>query len=273
MIRLSGITTRVGSRPGALAASAVLLAACAASPRESDTMQDPAPAAGAAAAAAGATNSTPAAAKPGADGWTALFDGTDLRAWRGYRSERPPASWRVQDGTLAFVKDSAGRGDLVSREQYGDFELELEWRISPGGNSGIFYRGTEEGRSIYETAPEMQVLDNTRHVDGRNPLTSAGANYALHAPVRDVTRPVGEWNQVRLVARGPHVEHWLNGVKVVEYEQGSADWQARVAASKFAPLPGYGRQLRGHIVLQDHDDAVWYRNVRVRRLDAPAPAR
>jgi hypothetical protein len=194
---------------------------------------------------------------------------------RGAASARtpPPSSWRIEDGTLAFVKDSAGRGDLVSREQYGDFELELEWRISPGGNSGIFYRGTEDGASIYETAAEMQVLDNARHADGKFPSHTAGANYDLYVPTEDATRPVGEWNQVRLVARGPHVEHWLNGVKVVEYEQGSPEWQARVAKSKFATMVGYGKHMRGHIVLQDHDDAVWCRNIRLRPLDASASAR
>jgi hypothetical protein len=110
----------------------------------------------------------------------------------------------------------------------------------------------------------MQVLDNAKHADGKNPLTSAGSNYAVHAPVRDVTKPVGEWNAMRLVVRGNHVEHWLNGVKLLEYELGSTDWQARVKASKFATLPGYGRARRGHLVLQDHGDVVAFRNLRIR---------
>src|SRR5690606_30324656 len=107
---------------------------------------------------------------------------------------------------------------------------------------------------------------NAGHPDGRNPLTSAGANYALHAPVRDVTRPPGEWNDVRLVVDGAHVEHWLNGEKVVEYELWSEDWEARVAASKFASLPHYGRARRGHIALQDHGDLVAYRSIMIRPL-------
>jgi hypothetical protein len=112
----------------------------------------------------------------------------------------------------------------------------------------------------------MQVVDNVRHRDGKNPLTSAGSNYALHAPVRDVTRPVGEWNDVGLVVKSPHVEHWLNGVKIVEYELWSPDWEARVKASKFSTMPGYGRAKRGHIALQDHGDRVWYRHIKIRPM-------
>ncbi|MCR4342259.1 MAG: DUF1080 domain-containing protein [Gemmatimonadaceae bacterium] len=203
------------------------------------------------------------------DGWTALFDGSGLDHWRGYHREDLPSGWRVEDSVLAFVPGADG-GDIVSRDQYGDFELTLEWRISEGGNSGIFYRAAEQRDNVWETGPEMQVLDNARHVDGRSPLTSAGANYGLYAPAEDVTRPPGEWNEVRIVARGAHVEHWLNGRKLLEYEQGSPEWQERVRQSKFATMPDYGRQLRGYIALQDHGDRVWYRNIRIRRLGEPA---
>lgn len=217
---------------------------------------------------------------PGADGsaavdaapadtseWIVLFDGSgNLDAWRGYRREGLPAAWQVQDGTLAFVPGTDDGGDIITREQFGDFELALEWRISPGGNSGIFYRALETADYIFETGAEMQVLDNAGHADGQSPLTSAGSNFGLYPASRDVTRPVGEWNEARIVARGPHVEHWLNGVKLLEYEQGSDEWKARVARSKFAAWPGYGTAMRGHIGLQDHGDTVWFRNIRVRRL-------
>lgn len=113
----------------------------------------------------------------------------------------------------------------------------------------------------------MQVLDNAEHVDGRNPKTSAGSNYALHAPPRDVTQPVGLYNQVRIVVDGPHVEHWLNGEKVVEYELWSQEWEKQVAGSKFASMPDYGREKTGRIALQDHGDKVWFRNIKIRRLD------
>jgi hypothetical protein len=197
-----------------------------------------------------------------AAGWRLLFDGTTLSGWRGYRSPAP-AGWSAADGALARTGPG---GDLMTTDEFGDFELQLEWKVGPAGNSGIIYRVATGPERTYETGPEMQVLDNAKHADGKNPITSAGSNYALHAPVRDVTRPVGEWNAVRLVVRGAHVEHWLNGVKLLEYELWSPDWDARVKASKFATMPGYGRAKRGHIALQDHNDPVWYRNIRIRPL-------
>ncbi len=209
------------------------------------------------------------AAAPAADdtaGWIVLFDGSSLDAWRGYQRTDVPAAWQVQDGALAFTPGAGAGGDIVTREQFDDFELVLEWRIAPGGNSGIFYRGSETADYIYETAAEMQVLDNAGHADGRSPLTAAGSNFGLYAAGSDATRPVGQWNEARIVARGPHVEHWLNGVRLLEYEQGSEEWKARVADSKFAAWPDYGTAMRGHIGLQDHGNPVWYRNIRIRPL-------
>jgi 3-keto-disaccharide hydrolase len=198
-----------------------------------------------------------------AEGWRLLFDGRTLSGWRGYRSPSTPENWKVVDGTLFRAQ---GGGDIMTVDQFGDFELRLEWRISKNGNSGIMFRVTGEGDEPWWTGPEMQVLDNGGHPDGKDPLTSAGSNYALHAPVSDVTRPVGEWNDVRIVVKDAHVEHWLNGVKVVEYELWSPDWESRVRSTKFASNPQYGRARSGHIVLQDHGDAVWYRNIRIKPL-------
>jgi hypothetical protein len=202
-----------------------------------------------------------------ADGWRLLFDGRTTRGWRNYRSDSLSAGWQVVDGALTRV---AQAGDIVTEEQFDSFELALEWRVAPGGNSGVFFHVVEapDLDYVWRSGPEMQVLDNAGHADGRDPLTSAGSNYAVHAPARDVSRPAGEWNAARLVVRGDHVEHWLNGVKVVEYELGSADWEARVRASKFAQMPRYGRARRGHIALQDHGDRVAFRNLRVRALPA-----
>jgi hypothetical protein len=200
-------------------------------------------------------------------GWKMLFDGKTFSSWRGYKMDRVPAGWvMTKKGELHFNKNKKGRGDIMTIDEFGDFELQLEWKISKGGNSGIFFWVSEDKNFSWETGPEMQVLDNLRHQDGRNPMTSAGSNYALHAPIRDVTRPVGEYNEVRMVVRGTHIEHWLNGVKIVDYEIGSEDWEALVAKSKFAAMPGYGRNRKGHIVLQDHGDKVWYRNIRIRPL-------
>lgn len=198
-----------------------------------------------------------------AEGWTLLFDGKSLDRWRGFKSPTPPAGWKAADGAL--VREGTG-GDLMTKEQYGDFELRLEWKVSKGGNSGIMFHVTPDGAETYETGPEMQILDNAVHRDGKDPMTSAGSNYALHPPARDVTKPIGEWNAVRLLVRGPHVEHWLNGVKLLEYELWSPDWEKRVQASKFAKMPGYGRAKRGHIVLQDHGDLVWFRNIKVKAM-------
>ncbi|MBX3132033.1 MAG: DUF1080 domain-containing protein [Gemmatimonadaceae bacterium] len=185
-------------------------------------------------------------------------------AWRGYRSETLPEGWEFDDATKELTRR---RGtDIITRQQFSRFELEVEWKVGPRGNSGIFYWATEDTRVIYENAPEMQILDNGGHRDGSTPATSAGANYALHAPVRDVTRPVGEWNAARVVARGDTVEHWLNGVKLLEYVAGSPEWQRLVADSKFNAWPSYGKARRGHIGLQDHGDVVSFRRMRVREL-------
>ncbi len=197
-------------------------------------------------------------------GWTSLFDGKTLSGWRAFKSEQPPAGWTVKDGVLA--RTGAG-GDLMTVKAYGSFELELDYRIAPGGNSGIMYRVTTEGQAPYWSGPEYQILDNERHADAKNgPDRLSGANYDLIAPSAAVSKPAGEWNTARIVVHGNHVEHWLNGTKVVEYELGSAAWTKMVAESKFKAWPIYGKADRGHIVLQDHGDLVEFRNIRVKEL-------
>jgi len=198
-----------------------------------------------------------------AAGWRLLFDGQTTSGWRGYKQRAAPAGWQVVDGALTRV---GGGGDILTSEEFADFELAFEWNIAPGGNSGVFYRATEEAAAIWQSAPEFQILDNAGHKDGQKPETSAGSNYALNAPTRDATRRPGAWNQARIVAKGGRVEHWLNGEKIVEYEVGSPDWTKRVAASKFAPYPGYGRASSGRIALQDHGDRVAFRSIKVRTI-------
>jgi 3-keto-disaccharide hydrolase len=193
----------------------------------------------------------------------ALFDGTSLEHWRGYKTETVPAGWRIVNGTLA---KEGSVGDIVSKDEFGDFDLELDWKIGDAGNSGIFYRGTEEYDHIYWTAPEYQLLDDIHGADNKTRLTCAGAAYAVYPSPEGHLKPVGDWNRARIVANGNHIEHWLNGFKLLEYEIGSADWEARVMASKFKDWPHYGRAKRGHLALQgDHAGALAFRNIRVRQ--------
>src|SRR5262245_28750793 len=183
--------------------------------------------------------------------WNSLFDGQSLSAWRGYKTDVVPVGWKIADGAL--VKDTRV-ADLVSREEFGDFELELEWKIGEGGNSGIFYRGSEEYDHIYWSGPEYQLLDDEKAADNKTRLTCAGAAYAIYPSPPGRLKPVGDWNKTRIVARGAHVEHWLNDTKLLEYELWSADWEAKVKASKFGAWPHYGRAKQGHIALQgDHE--------------------
>ncbi len=204
-------------------------------------------------------------------GFELLFDGTSTDAWRGFKKERVPPAWKAEGGALSFTKEGAG-GDLITKRTFEDFELRLDWMVATGGNSGICYRLTEAGGAMWITGAEMQILDNDRHGDGVSKLTTAGSNYALYAPAMDVTRPAGRWNQARLIVRGTHVEHWLNGWKIVEFEIGSEDWKARLAKSKFKDTDGYGVQPKGHIGLQDHGDRVWFRNIKIRDLSASKDA-
>ena len=209
----------------------------------------------------GATTLT---AEQRAAGWRSLFDGTSTTAWRGYQSPTFPAGWSIVDGVLT---KSGSVGDLVSKEQFGNFELALDWNLSTGGNAGIFYRGTEEYDHIYWSAPEYQLLDDANHPDGKNRVTSAGAAYALYPPPAGVVKPAGQWNSTLIVVNGNRVQHWLNGQKLLEYELGSPDWEAKVKASKFVEYPKYGRATRGYIGIQgDHDGVLSIRNVRIREL-------
>jgi hypothetical protein len=196
--------------------------------------------------------------------WRVLFDGTSLDAWRGYKTDAIPTGWRIADGTLAKDVPVA---DIMTKDQFGDFELELEWKIGDAGNAGIFYRGTQEYDHIYWSAPEYQLLDDVKGTDNKSRLTCAGAAYAVYPSPAGHLKPVGEWDTTRIVAKGAHVEHWLNNVKLLEYELWSPDWEAKVKASKFKDWPNFGRAKRGYIALQgDHAGALAFRNIRIREL-------
>ena len=202
-------------------------------------------------------------AKEKADGWRLLFDGKTTNGWRGFRQQQMPAGWTAVDGALTRVAKAT---DIVTVDEFGDFELRIDWNIGPNGNTGVFYRVTEEDDVMWHTAPEYQIIDNAYSKERLKPVQLAGANYDLDPPSRDATKPIGSWNETRIVVRGPHVEHWLNGVKVVEYELWSAEWERRVRESKFKDFAHYARARRGHIGLQDHGDRVAFRNIKVRDL-------
>lgn len=209
------------------------------------------------------TPSNTLSAEERAQGFHLIFDGATTTGWRGFRRETIPDGWRVADGALTRL---GGGGDIVTEDQYENFELRLQWKVQPGGNSGILFRVTEELERTYHSGPEMQVLDDQRHPDGRSRLTAAGSNYALHAVEAGIVRPAGEWNDAGIIMNGAHVEHWLNGVKTVEYELWTDEWEKLVRESKFVEWPGYGRTRAGHIALQDHGDEVAYRSIRIRIL-------
>jgi hypothetical protein len=251
-------------------------------------------------AQAPAPNTLTAAEK--AAGWKLLFDGKTLDGWRQYKGTTPSPVWQVVDGAIAKVRPAP---DIVSMEQFADFELVFEWKLSVTGNAGVFYRATEEYDRIYWSATEFQLLDNAKGADNATALTRAGAAYGIkaapdghdkpsvygradstvragrnggparvtwRAPNVDVSElpaflKAGEWNQAKVIAKGTHVEHWLNGFKLVEFDVGAPDWVALVAASKFAPYPNYMRAKTGFVGIQgDHGGALALRNIKIREL-------
>jgi len=197
--------------------------------------------------------------------WTILFDGETVKGLRGYKQNGfPKDDWVIVDGTLKTIP---GHGvDLISEEIYKDFELELEWRVPVGGNSGIFYFATEEGDYIWQSAPEMQVLDDQTHTNGKNTLTSAGSLYDLIAASESVVRPIGEFNQAKVKVKDNIVEHWLNGKLVVKYMYQSEHMKKLIAKSKFKTMPLFAKETKGRIGLQGDHGEIWYRNIRIRKL-------
>jgi hypothetical protein len=195
-------------------------------------------------------------------GWISLFDTRTLTGWHTYQQPNGvTAGWTVDSG--AIRTDGNGR-DLVTDQQYSSFELNLEWKAAAGANSGIFYWANEGTNEIYENAPEMQILDNAGHPDGKSPLTAAGSLYGLYPSPLTAAKAAGEWNAVRIVAHGSHVQQWLNGIKVVDVNFNSRDMKARIAASKFNQWLTFGKSRRGHLALQSHGGTVWFRNLRIK---------
>jgi len=230
----------------------------------------------------------PAAARPNeltaaerAIGWRLLFDGRTLSGWRGLGYDSvPTAHWKVADGAIEKIASGnvpkladgqpAHGGDLMTVDSFGDFELAFEWKVAPGANSGVKYNVSE--RLSMSQAPnhaalgfEYQILDDDRHEDGKLPSHRTGALYDLIAPnARKHVRPVGEWNRSRIVFRGGHGEHWLNGEKIVAFDLETPRMDSLIAASKYRSIPGFAERRKGHIVLQDHGDEAYFRSIKVR---------
>jgi hypothetical protein len=195
--------------------------------------------------------------------WKSLFDGKTMSGWRSFEADTV-IGWHAEGGEI--VKDRRAR-DLMTKDQYANFELEIEWKIGKAGNSGLFYRGTKEYDHVYWSAPEYQLEDDVNADDNKTPLNRTGAAYAVYPTVDGHVKPFDEWNSTRIVVNGGHVEHWLNGFKVLEYELWSADWKAHVAASKFSAWPNYGLAKKGYIAIQgDHPGTLALRNIRIREL-------
>jgi hypothetical protein len=198
------------------------------------------------------------------EGWKLLFDGKSLSQWRAYKADTISPRWTIIDGILTKTRPS---DDIVTRETFSDFELQWDWKLAPGGNAGVFIRGNESQSKIYWSAVEFQLADDSLTADSKNPLTSAGAAYGLYAPPRGVAKFAGNWNTSRIVAKGTHVEHWMNGVKTLSYDVGSPDFIAKVEASKFKPYPGWGSAKSGVIAIQgDHAGSLELRNIKIRVL-------
>jgi len=197
-------------------------------------------------------------------GWVSLFDGESPRGWRGYRKDAfPTQGWNIEDGWLQ-VMASGGGGDIVTIDQYDDFELELEWKAPEGANSGVMYLANENNGASYFSAPEYQIFGDADPTSTGN--TSAGSLYALFSPMNKKLNSAGEVNHTRIVHCAGNVEHWLNGVLVCRANIGSVDWNQRVAASKFAAWSDFGTVKKGHIVLQEHGHDVWFRSIRIREI-------
>ena len=277
-------TARGHARSSAMLALMLTLAGCASTAATGSTE----------ALDAGAAPNTLTRAERSA-GWRLLFDGKSLAGWRGLGYPGvPEAHWTVEDGTIRkiasekVVKGPDGRrlpgGDLMTVATFKDFELSWDWKMSPVGNSGLKYNVSEElsggqpsnvlrpatgsaGVSHSAIGFEYQMIDDDKHSDGKLPTHRSGALYDLITPdASKQLKPIGEWNHSRVVFNGMHGEHWLNGVKVVEYELGSPAMQAALAASKFKSMAWYAQRRTGHIVLQDHGDDAWFRNLKIREL-------
>ena len=202
-------------------------------------------------------------------GWQLLFDGKTLKGWRMYQN-KPADCWGVKNGEI-FCKGSETdksdlRADLVTTGTYQNYELSIDWKIAPAGNSGIMYNVTEDASAAYLSGPEYQLIDDDGYPGQLEDWQKTGADYAMYTPTKKASRPPGQYNTTKIVVNGAHREHWLNGVKVLEFEAWTPEWNKRKSEGKWKDTPGYGMAKEGHICLQDHGSGVWFKNIKLRPL-------
>lgn len=202
------------------------------------------------------------------DGWELLFDGTTTDGWHTFNEDEASSRWSVSDGILAYNPEASGEsGDLVTDEEYSNFHLKLDWKISDCGNSGIIFNIQEDGQEkTYHTGPEMQILDNTCHSDAKYPTHRAGSLYDLIQAQPETVKPAGEWNTAEIILDQGHLVFKLNGTQVVETQMFNEEWDEMLANSKFKEWPGFGTFQKGHIGLQDHGNVVEYKNIMIMEL-------
>jgi hypothetical protein len=203
------------------------------------------------------------------DGWISLFDGKTTDGWHTYHEAKAGSAWNVEDGALHLdPKSKNGRGDIVTSKEFSNFDLKIEWKISPKGNSGVIFYVKEDPKieESFESGPEMQVLDNDGHPDGKIHKHRAGDLYDLIACSKETVKPVGEWNQVEIIANHGDLKLFLNGYNVVHTTMWDDNWKKMVAGSKFKEWPVFGTFTSGRIDLQDHGNEVWFRNIKIKSL-------
>ena len=199
-------------------------------------------------------------------GWVLLFDGKTTDKWKTYQN-LPADSWEVVNGEMHCKKDGVtNHADLVTKEEYPSFELLLDWKIDKACNSGLLYHVSEKHKAAYETGPEYQLIDDLGYEGKLENWQKSGADYAMHPPSKIAAKPAGQYNHTRLLVNGAHVEHWLNGVKVADFNAWTPEWEKLKAAGKWKDYPDYGKFKTGVIDLQDHDGGIWFKNIKIRKI-------
>jgi hypothetical protein len=200
------------------------------------------------------------------EGWQLLFDGKSTSNWKPYKNAVSDG-WEVVNGELHCKENGVQhRSDLVTIAQYKDFEFSFDWKVAKGANSGVMYHVTEDHDAAYQTGPEYQLIDDIGYPGTLEDWQKSGSDYAMHPPSKIMAKPTGEYNHSRIIVKGAHVEHWLNGEKVVDFDLWTPEWEALKSKSKWKDAAGYGKNQTGHIALQDHGGGTWFRNLKIKPL-------